>query len=186
MILFGHLGVGSKLASPWAKELPRAPLLIGTLLPDLIDKPLYYGLSWATGRQGGDLGLISDTRTFGHTALALLALSGLACLRSSRWLAALALGMASHLLLDQLQPGGSWERGAQSLLWPAFGVSFPAASYDGISSHFEHLLTPWNIGAEVVGLALLLWDHWVGKNRPSLEKFRTGKRRFIRFKRRRH
>src|SRR4051812_43545813 len=100
MFVFGHLGIGSKLATPWAQGLPRRWLLVGTLLPDLIDKPLYYGLSFATGKSGTDLGLISGTRTFGHTALFLVLLALGSIIRRSRILAALALGTATHLLID--------------------------------------------------------------------------------------
>ena len=49
MFFFGHLGAGSRLASPFSKGLPRGLLLLGTLLPDLIDKPLFYGLLFLRG-----------------------------------------------------------------------------------------------------------------------------------------
>jgi len=43
-----------------ARAAPEAPPA-RDILPDMIDKPLYYGLSFATGRHG--LGLISGTRS---------------------------------------------------------------------------------------------------------------------------
>ena len=43
MFIFGHLGIGSKMVYPWRKQITRGALLVGTVLPDLIDKPLYYG-----------------------------------------------------------------------------------------------------------------------------------------------
>src|ERR1700733_5728748 len=100
MIFFGHLGIGLKTAQPFRRDLPLKPLLLGTLLPDLIDKTLYYGLSFATGRRGAELRLISGTRTFGHTILFTLALGAIAARRRSKTLAALALGSATHLFLD--------------------------------------------------------------------------------------
>src|SRR4051812_16556438 len=100
MFVFGHLGIGSKLATPWAMGLRRRWILLGTILPDLIDKPVYYGLSYARGLRGAALGLMSGTRTFGHTGALLLLMATFSILKKSRFLAALSLGMATHLLLD--------------------------------------------------------------------------------------
>ena len=97
MFVFGHVGIGSWLARPLARPGELRWLVLGTLLPDLLDKPLYYGLVLATSRRAADLGLISGTRTFGHTLLA--ALLVLLAVRGRRG-AMVALGMATHLLLD--------------------------------------------------------------------------------------
>src|SRR4051812_22338745 len=118
MIFFGHLGFGLKLANPFLGQksgrFPLKWLLVGTLLPDVIDKSLYYGLSWLNGLRGADLGLISGTRTLGHSALFLLLLAGFAALLKSRPLAALTLGVATHLLVDHL--GDS----IGHAIWPSF------------------------------------------------------------------
>src|SRR6185312_7307809 len=100
MFVLAHLGIGLELARPWRRRLPVKPLLLGTLLPDLIDKPLYYGLAWATGRRGYAIGLISGTRTFGHTVLFAAAIAAYAAARRSKAAAAVALGCATHLILD--------------------------------------------------------------------------------------
>ena len=102
MLPLAHMGIGSKLVNTWSKELPRWALLAGTLLPDVIDKPLYYILFAITRLNGGHLGLINNSRTVGHTAMFLLALTLLAVTRRSRVLAALALGVATHLMLDKV------------------------------------------------------------------------------------
>jgi hypothetical protein len=170
MFVFGHLGIGSKLVSPVASGLPRRAILLGTLLPDLIDKPLYYGLSLATGRSGAELGLISGSRTFGHTALFLLALSFGALASRSRWLAALSLGVASHLLLDNVgevfihPPGGN----LVTLLWPFLGTAFPPYKFQSLGDHLSMFFHPFILGAEVVGLAILLWDEWKLRHRGEL------------------
>src|SRR3954466_140383 len=91
MFVFGHVGVGRALLSRWKARLPVIPLAVGMLLPDLIDKPLYYSRLWS---------FVTCTRTFGHTGLLLLALTGFAAALRSRTLAALSAGMATHLLLD--------------------------------------------------------------------------------------
>src|SRR5947209_6204662 len=102
MFLLGHLGIGKKVAQPFSKGLSTRIILLGTILPDLIDKPLYYSIAWATGKQAHELGLISGTRTFGHTALFLLFIVLLGAAKKSRFLAALSLGITTHLLLDGL------------------------------------------------------------------------------------
>ncbi len=158
MFPLGHLGIGLQTAKPFDRGLPRAPLLLGTLLPDLIDKPLYYGLSWYTGRHGAALGLISGTRTFGHTILFTLAIAAAARLRRSRALAALALGCATHLALDMLTdlviraPGFS----ARAFFWPLLGARFPIYTYRGWHDHLLHVREPFLLASEIVGATILL------------------------------
>src|SRR5687767_3274929 len=98
MFVFGHLGIGKTIADPTLRRysLPLAPLFIGSLLPDLIDKPLYYGLVALTGKRGAELELIHGTRTFGHTALLLL----LILMWKRPVVRALALGVLTHIALD--------------------------------------------------------------------------------------
>src|SRR5580704_10954240 len=91
MFVFGHIGIGRTLAGPWRRRLPAFPFIVGALLPDLIDKPLYYSRIWE---------FVSCTRTFGHTGLLLALIGAVAYLTRSRGLAALALGVATHLVLD--------------------------------------------------------------------------------------
>ena len=98
MFIFGHLGIGSKLVHPFSRGLSDKAVLLGTILPDLIDKPLYYGFSFFTRKQGAELGMISGTRTLGHTALFLVLLTSSAYIKKSRFLTALSLGVATHLL----------------------------------------------------------------------------------------
>jgi membrane-bound metal-dependent hydrolase YbcI (DUF457 family) len=176
MIFFGHLGIGSKLASPWSRDLPVAPLLLGTILPDLIDKSLYYSLCLITGKRGVELGLISGTRTLGHTAIFMLVLAGIAFFKRSKWFAALALGVATHLLLDNVSdtfriytdPFGSHERPALiALLWPFYQWQFAVSPFMGLKDHLGRSMTAFNIGAEIVGVLILAWDWW--KNRHESE-----------------
>src|SRR6267143_777482 len=56
MFVFGHLGVGSWVIARRVRAEQLAWVLFGTLLADLIDKPLYYALVLATGRHGAALG----------------------------------------------------------------------------------------------------------------------------------
>lgn len=168
MFIFGHLGIGSKMVSPWRKQLPRVALLLGTIVPDLIDKPLYYGEVLFIGSDAANQSLISGTRTFGHTLLLLAVIALLAALRRSRVIAALAIGMATHDLIDlvgdQVQLSLGWTHPAQgpeginAFLWPLLGWHFPLATTT-LGGHLSQLFNPWILCGEVVGLSLLVWDY---------------------------
>jgi hypothetical protein len=185
MFVFGHLGIGSKMVSPWTTGLKRSHVLIGTILPDLIDKPLYYFPSWITGKSGAELGLISGPRTFGHTGLLLLLMATTAIIRRSKLLAALALGMATHIFLDNLAdhflPPGKSPSALLAMTWPISGPGFPA-SYGGVDG-FLHSFTPFLIGAEVIGIGLLAWDQWkIAYEGEILEATQERRRFFKRIK----
>jgi hypothetical protein len=187
MFILGHLGLGSKLVSPWAARLPRRELLLGTLLPDLIDKPLYYGLSWLERARGAELGLISGTRTFGHTAVLLLAIAISAYFRRSPATGAIALGMATHLALDGVFDSLRGIEVAMSLLpamlWPFLGRGFPVAQAEGLGEHLSALREPVLLGGEAVGVLLLGWDFWKSSHRAELAAFLRD-RRAVRIERR--
>jgi hypothetical protein len=156
----GHLGFGLQTAKPFRRDLPLQPLLIGTLLPDLIDKPLYYGLSFATGRHGPDLGIVAGTRSFGHTVLFTTALALAGAARRSKVLTALALGAATHLVLDLI--GDFFESGVQrslkTLAWPLLGWQFPFYAKVGMHEHLLRIWEPFILCSEIVGGALLIWE----------------------------
>ncbi len=162
MFLFGHLGIGLKLASPWRRGLSRRLILLGTILPDLIDKPLYYGLSWFTGKSGADLGIIAGTRSFGHTALALLAMTLTSLVFRIRWLAAICIGVATHLLLDNL--GDRFLSGPdftlRALAWPFLDWQFPAYPYTGAHQHLGRVVEPYFLITETLGFLFLCWEYW--------------------------
>lgn len=169
MFIFGHLGIGKKLAFPWRKSLDAKFLLLGCVLPDLIDKPLYHGLAFFFGHDAMRQSLISGTRTFGHTALLLLIVVAIAYFRRSRVFAAIGLGMATHLLIDnvgdriQLFLGlinGSSPNGLHALFWPLLGWQFPIypAAFPSSISHLSTLRDPWIIFGELAGLSILIWD----------------------------
>ena len=168
MFLLGHLGFGLRTARPFRRGLPLKPLLLGTLLPDLIDKPLYYGLSLATDRRGVALGLISGTRTFGHTLLFTASLAGLAAARRSKLFAALALGAATHLFLDVVSD--AFTRRAdfslRVLVWPLMGWRFPGSLYSNLGEHLGQFHEPFFFYAELAG-GLLLLAEWRKARRLS-------------------
>jgi len=154
MFVFGHLGFGHQLVAPWHRRLPAWPLAIGMLLPDLIDKPLYYA---------GFSDFITSTRTFGHTGLLCLAMFGMSYLLRKRTLAALGLGMATHLVLDFVMDRLSGDGPSSALtaaIWPLRGWRFAVYDYMTLGDIVGSLLSPLVIVTEVLGMGLLAWAVW--------------------------
>lgn len=155
MFALGHLGVGKKIAARPYRGFSRAArraFLLGALLPDLIDKPLFYIPFWLTGRRGA---FLSGTHLFAHTALFLLVLVIAAWITRRGLVRALAIGVATHLVLDLV--GLSMDLG--TLLWPLFGWRFPAYPFSGLGQHLGRILNPVTLAGELVGGAILLWDY---------------------------
>jgi hypothetical protein len=159
VIFFGHLGLGDAAASPLRRDLPRRWVLLGTVAPDLLDKPVYFGLSWLSGRRGW--GIVRGTRSFGHAFLlaALVWWAGRA--RGDARLKALALGMATHPVLDFLSDWAAFGvasagRGSAAL-WPLTGWGFPVPTYAGLGEHLRALSSPVLLSCEAAGLLWLAW-----------------------------
>jgi hypothetical protein len=176
MFIFGHIGIGRKVASPWSRGLPFWWLVFGMLLPDLIDKTTFYSLRFL----GVTDPMIDGTRTFGHTAIFLLLILAISGIAKSKKILAVALGMATHLLLDNISdrlhdvfnPGlPANHSAATALLWPLMGVRFAPFPYHSMAEHLSNNLQPEIILAEIVGLLLIGWDYWKTENRVELRKF---------------
>ena len=131
-----------------ARHIDIRILLLGALLPDIIDKPLGHLLFRET---------FSSGRIFGHTLVFLLVISlaGLWLYRwkNKNWLIVLSFGTFTHLVFDQmwLTPG--------TLLWPLFGWEFDKVVLDHwLRSTLVGLLTnpgvyiPEIIGGTVLGI----------------------------------
>lgn len=179
MILFGHLGL--TLAA--AGSLKRAAegrglknffqrvdyriLLLGSLLPDLADKPAAFFFKNI---------FMGASRLYGHTLLfsILLLLSG--AYLWNRYKTAgglvLALGAAFHQVLD-----GMWNSPA-TMLWPFLGWSFPAVERSDYLQYLIHKLTtdPYTYIPEAAGLAVMVYFTVLLARRKQLNHFiRTGK-----------
>jgi hypothetical protein len=123
-------------------------LLIGSLLPDVIDKPLGH-LFFPE--------VLGNGRVFAHTLvfLALITILGLVVYRpagKTRFLV-LSFGTAAHLVLDQM-----W-RNPRTLLWPAYGFAFERTDVTDWIPDILHALTtnPGVYVPELVGAAILVW-----------------------------
>ncbi len=134
MLLFGHLGVtlgiffGLGIFIPRLKTIidPRY-LVIGAILPDLIDKPIGEVIFASTFASG---------RIVGHTLLfsLLLFFIGLYMYERKRDIRGLSLASGSFLHLFEDQMGSD----PQTFLWPLFGWNFPRDSRDYVG--VEHIL----------------------------------------------
>ena len=154
----------SHSAEAWVTSVGRRidlrVLLVGSLLPDIIDKPV--------GR------LVFGTfgcRLFCHTLLFLLviALAGLYLYlsRHKNWLLVLGFGTFMHLVLDEM-----W-LDTQTLLWPVRGFSFPTVERTGwVQGIFHELFTsPRIYVSELVGIAMLAWFAWLLVHRGKVYAF---------------
>jgi hypothetical protein len=150
----GHLGLGKKIAArPYARfsAVEQRAFFLGALLPDLIDKPLFYVPFWVTGRRGS---ILSGTHLFAHTGLFLAGLTVAALLTRSAALRAVVVGVTTHFLLDCV--GLTMSLG--TLLWPFFGWRFPAFPFRSLGQHLATILNPITLAGELIGAAILLWD----------------------------
>jgi len=151
MFVFGHVGIGRLVIGPRGRALPFIPLLIGLLLPDLIDKPLYYAhLS----------SFISCTRTFGHTGLLAILVLLIAAARRSSALLAVGLGMATHLALDCVMDFWSYDTRSAwtALTWPLGGWHFAVVEIS-VVDHLKRIFVAPVMLTELMGLIVLAWEY---------------------------
>jgi inner membrane protein len=127
-------------------------LLVGSLLPDIIDKPLGQWLLRDA---------ISNGRIFCHTLLFLivLTLGGLYLYlsRHRTWLLAISFGAFAHLVFDQM-----W-LSPHTLFWPLYGVAFGRVD---LTSWVQRILyelpsNPAVYTPEIVGGVILVLFMWV-------------------------
>jgi hypothetical protein len=135
--------------------------MLGSLTPDIIDKPLAF-----FGFGGG--------RSITHTLLIFLIFSGIGLIiylsHRSTWLLAIALGIFTHLVLDFM-----WAD-PEILFWPLQGWIFPhpvrSLGFSQIGIWLNTLLTnPEVILSESAGLAILLGIGWLLANQALLKSF---------------
>lgn len=165
MFALGHVGIGRRLVPRYRAftRVERWSFTIGALLPDLIDKPLYYIPSWITGKRGAELGLIAGTHSFGHTGLFLVVLTAAALLLRRPAVRALAIGVATHLTLDIV--GQTMDKA--TLFWPLLGWRFTPFTHRGLGEHLWTVLHPVTLTGELVGGAIIAWDFWRRGRQPS-------------------
>lgn len=176
MLIFGHTGI--TLAAAWSLEkaiLSRRVnnisglvdyrlVLLGSMLPDIVDKPLGGLLLRET---------LGNGRIYCHTLLFLLLLSGAGVFlwfaRRKSWLLILAGGTFFHHVLDSMW---LWP---QTFLWPIYGWSFAKGDPAGwFRRWLESLLTkPHVFIPELIGAAILAYFICVLIVRKNLREFIT-------------
>ncbi len=152
LMLFWHAGATIAIARYSFRDdrMDLRMLLLGALLPDLVDTPiglLFYGTFGAV-------------RLFTH-GLILAAVVMVAVVLATRrgrprkmWMP-LAIGLLFHVLFDAM-----W-LDAETLWWPLLGTGFTAAGPETASAYLSELLSDWKVWAgEAAGLVYLayLWS----------------------------
>jgi len=123
-------------------------LLVGSLLPDFIDKPIGILFLRET---------FSNGRIFCHTLLFLIlvTVAGLYFYRrhNKTWLLTFSFGTLTHLIFDQM-----W-RIPQTLLWPLLGLAFERVDISNWIPNIFYALTtdPAVYIPELVGAVILIW-----------------------------
>ncbi|OPY52530.1 MAG: hypothetical protein A4E49_01819 [Methanosaeta sp. PtaU1.Bin112] len=169
MLLFAHVGLTLATAR-FLSRMSLAALALGSMLPDIIDKPL--GLIV--------FGSPSMGRIFAHTLIFLILLSFLCIYFLDIRIISITWGVFCHLCLDFM-----WNA-PKILLWPLLGP-FPQAPILDTMSYLEMLLSglkyPGILIPEIAGLAYLLFlsysirwqilaeiDHHLGKKVDDILK----------------
>jgi inner membrane protein len=188
MLFFGHIGitlgaaavaaqaVTRHKANPATKEAWFVPLaryvdirllIVGSMLPDIIDKPIgiyFFG------------GTFHNGRIFAHTLLffVLISAAGYYLYKSRRqwWMLTLTAGTLMHLALDEM-----WQVPG-TLFWPVMGFKFPQIELEGwITNLLKRLLSsPYLYVSETIGLVVLVWFAiWVIRQKKVRAIIRHGK-----------
>ncbi|RQW81157.1 MAG: metal-dependent hydrolase [Methanothrix sp.] len=143
MLLFAHMGLALLFARPF-KKADLTFLAIGSMLPDIIDKPLGTILFGTPGMG----------RIFAHTLLFLFVIAALAVFLRDIRLVSLCGGVFIHLALDTM-----WNSPV-ILFWPLLGP-FPIAHYVSPLDYLEMLMlglkNPGIWIPECIGLAYLIY-----------------------------
>ena len=170
-MLFFHLGVTAAIvyATLGRRRIDYRVVLLGAILPDLIDKPI--GRIFLSDR-------FQTGRLWGHTLLfvVVLSLAVMLFLRGEaarRWFV-LPMAALLHLALD-----GVWNH-PQTFFWPLFGTTFPPDPHPWY--WWQALLRPFTDPAEglkeLLGLVLLVYlavGHDLQKRDVRRAFLRTGK-----------
>ncbi|MFC2025167.1 metal-dependent hydrolase [Chloroflexota bacterium] len=135
-------------------------VLLGSLLPDIVDKPAWLFTSSDASLSGRD---------YSHTLLFNLALfiGGLVLIRYKKsWLLILSLSSFTHLILDQM-----WNNPA-ALLWPLLGPLHKRETAGWLFNMVEALVSePEVYVPEIIGLMLILLFAYRVVTRRSVVSF---------------
>ena len=139
-------GTMAKL-SVFMRRMDYRLLLLGSLLPDIIDKPI--GMIFFRD-------FFSNGRLFAHSLLFLIIMISIGLYLYKRWrkqwLLILSFGTAVHLLLDEMwnTPG--------TILWPFLGWGFEKKDLTNWFANMWHSFTasPYVIATEAIGAIIII------------------------------
>ena len=153
MFVFGHVGFGRTMIGSLRRTLPIAPFVVGALLPDAIDKSLYYSHVSS---------FVSCTRTFAHTGLFVLLLGAVAAATRSRAWTAVLLGVVTHVVLDTGMDMFSHGQSSEliALTWPFLQTHFYSRDFSSPLDQLTQIWKPGIIVTEVIGIALIVREYW--------------------------
>jgi len=160
VFVFGHVGIGRAIVGPLRRTLPVVPFIAGALLPDLVDKSLYYA-------HFSDF--ISCTRTFGHTGLFLAGIALVAWARGSWTIAAVAVGVATHHALDASMDMLSRLPSSEviAFTWPFAHRHFASYHFSSPIDQLSQIWKPRIMITEAIGLLLLAREFLKWRSRPA-------------------
>ena len=150
MFVFGHMGGAVAAMKSFetfkqtggvsATRFDYRLILLFSLLPDIIDKPIALFLMPEN----------VTSRLWAHSLLFLLGFTAALKLWAPRY-AYLAIPLVVHFVLDAV-----WAHDTlPSLLWPVLGLSFPIYDTSVVSRWSENLHRPFIIASEMLGLVYL-------------------------------
>jgi membrane-bound metal-dependent hydrolase YbcI (DUF457 family) len=167
MLLFAHAGITlgaatlisgtlrrqqdkMKTESWWAglvHKIDYRLVLIGALLPDIIDKPV---------GQFFFRDFFGNGRIFAHTLLFLILITGIGWFVYKRfqknWFLVIAFGVLLHLVLDQM-----WMI-SRTLLWPLYGFDFYKGEVDAwFAGLWQEFQRPVVYLSELIGFLIMVW-----------------------------
>ncbi len=151
MFIFGHLGFARLIAKPFDKLMPLGTVLLGSLLPDIIDKSVFYFLNLAPG-----------TRSLAHTFIVLLFVATIEKRIVKAWSrCALACGVFTHQFCDYvgdlLVVPEVFSRDIKIFLWPALCILFPSTAHLSAVEQALRMTEPYFMTTEIAGLFLLIF-----------------------------
>jgi inner membrane protein len=147
------------------KGLDLRFIVIGSLLPDIIDKPVgryFFNNTFGTGQ------------IYCHTLLfaIFLFLGGFLIVYKYKnsFMLMLAFGTIVHLILD-----GMWQK-PHTLLWPLFGFSFEKSPPIPFGTYLWNLIqqvlkSPWEGIPELIAAIIVVWFLWLLWRQKKLGSF---------------
>ena len=154
-MLFWHVG-GTLAITRYSFRDDRMDvrlLVVGALLPDLIDTPI--GLLWYGAL--GSVRLVAHSLLFGALLMVIVVARTRRGRPRKRWMP-LAIGVLIHMFLDAM-----WAD-PETLLWPFLGVDITGAGVESVGELVTAILTDWKVWAlEATGLAYLTYLAVAGK-----------------------